>query len=94
MKKPLKLPKFKNENEEKDFWAKFDPSEYFEPEDAVQISYPNLKPTTRPLSIRLPVYLINGIKELANSADVPYQVLIKQKLAELLEDRSTSRAAR
>jgi hypothetical protein len=45
MKKPLKLPQFKNENEEREFWAKFDLSEYFEPEDAVQISYPNLKPT-------------------------------------------------
>lgn len=94
MKKPLKLPAFKNEDEERDFWAEFDLSEYFEPEDAIHISYPNLKPTTRPLSIRLPVYLINGIKEVANSLDVPYQMLIKQKLAELLEDHTTPKVAR
>lgn len=78
MKKKLKLPKFKNENEEREFWSNLDLSEYYEPSDMVPISFPNLKPTTRPISIRLPNYMINRLKEKANAIDVPYQALIKQ----------------
>jgi len=77
MKKPLKLPKFKNEDEERKFWSKIDLTEYFEPSDFVSVSFPNLKPTTRSISIRLPEYLINRIKEQANEINVPYQSLIK-----------------
>jgi len=80
MKKPLKLPNFKNEDEERDFWAKINLADYFEPSDAKRISFPNLKPTTKPISIRLPEYLINRIKEEANKIDVPYQSLIKDAL--------------
>lgn len=78
MKKPLKLPAFKNEDEERDFWAKLDLSQYYEPSDLVPVSFPNLKPTTRSISIRMPVYLINRVKEKANALDIPYQSLIKQ----------------
>ncbi|MBI2590871.1 MAG: hypothetical protein HYW33_03265 [Candidatus Blackburnbacteria bacterium] len=67
MKKKLKLPKFKNENEEREFWSNLDLSEYYEPSDMVPISFPNLKPTTRPISIRLPNYMINRLKEKANA---------------------------
>lgn len=77
MKKPLKIPKFKNEDEERDFWSKIDLSEYFEPSDFIPVSFPNLKPTTRSISIRLPEYLIDRIKEQANEINVPYQSLIK-----------------
>jgi len=77
MKKPLKIPKFKNEDEEREFWAKIDLSEYFKPSDFVSVSFPNLKPTTRSISIRLPEYLIDRIKEQANEINVPYQSLIK-----------------
>ena len=78
MKKQLKLPVFKNEDEERDFWAKLDLSEYYEPSDLVPVSFPNLKPTTRSISIRMPVYLINRVKQQANALDIPYQSLIKQ----------------
>ena len=78
MKKRLKLPKFKNEDEERDFWAKIDLSEYFELSDFVPVSFPNLKPTSTPISIRLPNYVINRLKDRANSMDIPYQALIKQ----------------
>lgn len=78
MKKPLKLPKFKNEDEEREFWSKIDLSEYYDPRDLERVSFPNLKPTTKPISIRLPEYLINRLKERANEADVPYQALIKE----------------
>lgn len=80
MKKKLKLPKFKNEDEERDFWAKIDLSEYYEPSDLEPVSFPNLKPTTRSISIRLPEYLIDRIKEQANEISVPYQSLIKEYL--------------
>lgn len=80
MKKQLKLPRFKNKDEERDFWAKINLADYYEPKDAKKISFPNLKPTTKPISIRLPEYLIDIIKEEANKIDVPYQSLIKDTL--------------
>ena len=77
MKKPLKLPKFKNEDEEREFWAKVDLSEYFEADDFERVSFPNLKPTSKPVSIRIPEYILNRVKEQANEMNVPYQSLIK-----------------
>lgn len=78
MKRKLKVPKFKNEDEERKFWAKVDLSEYYEPEDFERVSFPNLKPTSRPISIRIPEYLLNRVKERANEINVPYQSLIKE----------------
>ncbi|OGK23905.1 hypothetical protein A3A46_01060 [Candidatus Roizmanbacteria bacterium RIFCSPLOWO2_01_FULL_37_13] len=78
MKKPLKIPKFKNEDQERDFWAKIDLSEYYEPSDFERVSFPNLKPTTRAISIRMPEYLLIRLKEKANEINIPYQSLIKE----------------
>lgn len=78
MKKQLKIPKFKNEDEERDFWASIDLSEYYGAEDLESVSFPNLKPTSRPISIRLPVYMLNHLKEQANAINIPYQSLIKE----------------
>jgi predicted DNA binding CopG/RHH family protein len=78
MKKKLVLPKFKNEDEEREFWYNLDLSEYYEPEDLVPVSFPNLKPTSHPISIRIPDYLLNRVKEKANEINIPYQSLIKQ----------------
>ena len=78
MKKQLKLPKFKNENEEREFWWNLDLSEYFEPKDFKRVSFPNLKPTTRSISIRIPEFLLTRVKEKANELAIPYQSLIKQ----------------
>jgi len=80
MKKPLKIPKFKNENEKFKFWSKLDLSKYFEPKDAVKVSFPNLKPTSQPISLRLPNMLLDKIKEVANREGVPYQSKIKTEL--------------
>lgn len=74
------LPKFKNEDEERKFWWNLDLSEYFEPSDFEKVSFPNLKPTTKPISIRIPEYLLNRVKEKANQINVPYQSLIKQSI--------------
>lgn len=78
MKKHLKIPKFKSEAEERKFWEKVDLSKYYKPSDFKRVSFPNLKPTSTPISIRVPVYLLNRIKERANSLNIPYQSLIKE----------------
>ena len=80
MRKHLKLPKFKNEDEERKFWGTLDISEYYKHSDFERVSFPNLKPTSRPISIRIPEYLLNRIKEKANEINVPYQSLIKEYL--------------
>ncbi|MDP2650707.1 MAG: BrnA antitoxin family protein [bacterium] len=77
MKKKLKIPKFKNEEEERKFWKKVDLSAYLEASDFERVSFPNLKPTSSPISIRIPDYLLNRVKEKANERGVPYQSLIK-----------------
>ncbi len=85
-KKKLKeIPKFKNEDEERDFWAKADSSEYFDWDNPVELDLSKLKPTTESISLRLPSFLLGRIKEIANSRDVPYQSLMKIFLAERVE---------
>jgi len=82
MKKRLKkLPKFKNEDEEREFWNTHDSTEYFDWSKAKNVIFPNLKPTSRSISIRLPEYIINEVKIRANQLDVPYQALMKQYIA-------------
>jgi len=76
------MPKFKNEKEEAEFWSLHDSTEYVDYSKAKRAAFPNLKPTTRTISIRLPESLIEHIKQLANKRDVPYQSLIKIFLAE------------
>lgn len=86
MKKQLKsIPKFKTEDEERNFWAVNDLTDYFDVSKAESVIFPNLKPSTETISIRLPQYLLARIKQLANSKDVPYQSLIKVFLAERVE---------
>ncbi|OGE76506.1 MAG: hypothetical protein A3C85_03715 [Candidatus Doudnabacteria bacterium RIFCSPHIGHO2_02_FULL_48_21] len=82
MKKKLILPKFKNEDEERGFWSNIDLTDYFEQEDFVPVSFPNLQLTTKAISLRVPKYLITQIKEKANSMDVPYQALMKKYIAD------------
>ena len=86
MKKELKVPKFKNEDKERDFWSKIDLSEYFKKEDFEKVSFPNLKPTTRSISLRLPEFMIIRAKEKANEMNVPYQSLMKKYIFEGLVD--------
>jgi predicted DNA binding CopG/RHH family protein len=77
MKKNLEMPKFKNEDEEREFWFNHDLSEYFEPEDFQKVNFPNLKPTSRSISIRIPETMLYELKVKANKANIPYQSLIK-----------------
>ena len=85
MKKRLTLPNFKNEDEERDFWAKADAADYFESKDFQAVSFPNLKPSSRAISIRLSEPMILRLKERANERHVPYQSLTKQYIADGLK---------
>ena len=86
MKKFKKIPKFKSENEERNFWATHDSTEYIDWSKAIKNPiFPNLKPSTETISLRLPKYLLARLKELANSKDVPYQSLMKIFLAERID---------
>lgn len=82
MKKKLKIPKFRNEDAERDFWSKVDLSKYFHAENFEKVSFPNLKPTSKPISIRMPIFLLNRVKEKANELNVPYSALIKSYIKE------------
>jgi len=81
MDKKFKVPKFKNENEEREFWSKTDLSQYFKSEDFTQAMFPNLKPSSCAISIRIPEYLLARLKEKAHELNIPYQSLMKQYIA-------------
>ncbi len=90
MKKAKKIPKFKTEAEERDFWEKNDSSDYVDWNQAHSASMPNLKPSTKTISLRLPESLLENIKIEANKRDMPYQSLIKAWLSEdVKESRQT-----
>lgn len=83
MKKKFKtIPDFKTEDEEREFWATHDSTDYVDWSKAERVSFPNLKLSTETISLRLPWDLLDNIKKIANSMDVPYQSLMKVFLAE------------
>src|SRR5574340_1630744 len=85
MNKPLKqLPKFASEAEERAFWETNDSADYVDWTKAKRGVLPNLKPSTKTISLRLPQHMLDSIKAAANSRDVPYQSLIKVWLQEKL----------
>ncbi len=82
MSKIRKIPAFKTEAEERAFWENNDSSEYVDWQQAQPVSMPNLKPSTKTISIRLPESLLDSIRIEANKRDMPYQSLIKVWLSE------------
>lgn len=82
MSKRKKIPEFKNESEEREFWETHDSSEYLDWNKAEKVSLPKLKPSTKTISLRLPESLLDSIKIEANKRDMPYQSLIKAWLAD------------
>ena len=82
MSKLKPIPVFKTEAEERKFWETHDSTDYVDWSKAVRVRFPNLKPSTTAISLRLPVSLLEQIKIAANKRDVPYQSLIKIWLAE------------
>ena len=79
------LPKFKNEEAEREFWAKHDSTDFIDWRRAKRTTLPNLKPSSQTISLRLPKPMLDRLKQLANKRDVPYQSLLKMFVADRLE---------
>ena len=89
-KKNRSVPQFKSEDEERDFWSENDSSDYVDWKKAQVIRFPNLKPSTKTISVRFPEILLDDLKILANKRDVPYQSLLKIFVAERVEEETRS----
>lgn len=79
------VPQFSSEAEERRFWQEHDSSEYMDWSEAERVTFPELKPSTKSISLRLPESMVEELKILAHKRDVPYQSLLKLFLAERLE---------
>ena len=88
------IPTFATEQEEREFWATHDTVDYVDWGRARWVTFPNLKPSTETISLRLPAALLADLKILANRRDVPYQSLLKVFLAErIAHEQARQRAA-
>ena len=76
------IPSFSTEDDERQFWAGHDTVDYFDWSKAVRATFPELRPSTATISLRLPSSMLDELKALANGRDVPYQSLLKVFLAE------------
>ncbi len=85
-----KIPKFASEDEERKFWATADSTEYVDWKKAKRVVLPNLKPSLKTISLRLPEFMIEELKLLANKRDIPYQSLLKMFLSERIEQELKS----
>lgn len=85
MSKLKNIPTFSNEDEERNFWSKQDSTEYINWQKAKTVSFSKLKPSTKTISLRLPEFILDEIKMIANKRDVPYQSLIKIFLKERID---------
>lgn len=81
-----KVPKFKSEKEERAFWAAHDSTDYVDYSKSWLVVFPQLKPPTETISLRLSKFLLDHTKNLANKRDVPYQTLMKVFLSERVEE--------
>jgi predicted DNA binding CopG/RHH family protein len=80
-----RIPKFKNEEEEKAFWSSHDSADYVDWNTGKRMLFPNLKPSVKSISLRLPESMLEELRLLANKRDVPYQSLLKIFLSERIE---------
>ncbi len=85
-----KIPRFESEDQERDFWASHDSADFIDWRQAERAKLPNLRPTTRTISIRLPEPMIERLKVLANKRDIPYQSLLKMFVADRIEEELRS----
>lgn len=82
MKKLKKIPYFKSEKEERKFWQTHSSIDYVDWSKAKRVAFPNLKLTSKPITIRLSISLLERVKVKANLLDMPYQSYIKQLIAQ------------
>jgi predicted DNA binding CopG/RHH family protein len=87
--KKSNIPVFKNEDAEREFWSKNDSASLINWKNGKKPIFPNLKPTAKSISIRLPSFLIDNLKALANKKDSPYQSLMKVFLSERVKEELT-----
>ena len=80
-----KIPKFSSEDEEREFWATADSTDYIDWKKGRRMLFPKLRPSLKTISLRLPEIMLEELKLLANKRDVPYQSLLKIFLSERLE---------
>ena len=85
MSKFKKIPVFKNEDEEREFWANKDSTEFVDWRKSGKAIFSNLKPTTKTISLRLPEFILDELKIIAHKRDVPYQSLIKMFLKDRID---------
>ncbi len=85
-KESIPIPEFASEEEERQFWSQADSADHIDWSKAEAITLPDLKPTLKTISLRLPVSLIAELKLLANKRDVPYQSLLKTYLADRVRE--------
>jgi predicted DNA binding CopG/RHH family protein len=79
------IPTFENEDQEREFWATHDSTEYINWDEAEAVILPRLKPSTRTISLRLPELMLHELRLIANKRDIPYQSLIKMFLKERID---------
>lgn len=84
-KKLKEIPAFQSEEEEREFWAREDSTEYLDWDEAEEVIFSKLKPSTRTISLRLPELMLNELRIIANKRDIPYQSLIKMFLKERID---------
>lgn len=85
MKNHKPIPEFENEDQERAFWAENDSAEYVDWSKAEKVIFPNLKPTSKTISLRLPGFILDELKLIAHKRDIPYQSLIKIFLKEKID---------
>ncbi|MBI2443335.1 MAG: BrnA antitoxin family protein [Candidatus Levybacteria bacterium] len=86
--KKNKIPRFKNEDEEREFWSTHSPLDFLDDLRPVKFDFSELKPSTKTISLRLPQSMIDELKKLANKRDVPYQSLLKIFLGEKIKEET------
>jgi predicted DNA binding CopG/RHH family protein len=86
-----RIPQFKSEDEEREFWQNHDSTEYVDWKKAERLTLANLKPSVKTISLRLPESMLEELKLLANKRDVPYQSLAKVFLSDRIEQELTAK---
>ncbi len=86
MSKTNEIPRFESEDAEREFWSDQDSSEFIDWKQAQAVRFPNLKPSTKTISVRFPESLLEELKIIANKRDVPYQSLLKIFVAERVDE--------
>lgn len=94
MSKMNEIPRFESEDAEREFWSDQDSSEFIDWKQAQAVRFPNLKPSTKTISVRFPESLLEELKIIANKRDVPYQSLLKIFVAERVDEEMRGDSSR